>query len=113
MQFATIDIRCKSEMDRRARPSFDERMRDVLETLRVRLREYRRAEASLEDWRTLQLEILGVAKTLRRRASEHEGAWIWATALWAKLGDAFWMERDLSRLPFMIEDVITELERLE
>jgi hypothetical protein len=92
-------------------------VRQVLQSLRLRFHECQRTDASLESWHALQLEILGVAKTLRRQCAEREYATTLPSsaaesrvALWALLGEAFWVERDLLRLTCMIEDVIAAIE---
>ena len=92
-------------------------VRQVLASLHFRFHDCLRADASLESWRALQLEILGVAKTLQRRRTEREHATALPSttadsgaALWAMLGEAFWMERDLMRLRGMIRDVIAAIE---
>ena len=91
-------------------------VRQVVEELRRRFQECLRANAPLSTWRELQLEILEVAKQLHRRTLEAElatgaeGSGESRSGLWAKLGDAFWIERDLTRLACMIEEVIAHLE---
>ena len=71
--------------------------------LRQRLLEVRSSDAPLASWRMLQLEILEAVKQLRRTAESH-------LALWALMGDAFWLESDRARLSTMIEDVLSEIE---
>lgn len=90
-------------------------MREVVDTLRVRFQECQQAGAPLAMWRELQLGILEAARRLQRNAAENEqaaraDARSSRAALWAMLGDGFWLERDLTRLARLIEGVICELE---
>jgi hypothetical protein len=89
----------------------------VVDSLRRRFQECLRGDASLEAWRALQLEILEVAKTMRRQTAEREVATAQRSStgrpsaeLWSMLGDSFWLERDVTRLTRMIENVIAEIE---
>ncbi len=77
-------------------------MPTIVTTLRRRFHECKGSGAPLATWREFQLEILGAAKRLQ---PETRGE------LWHMLGDAFWLEHDLSRLARMIENVIAEPER--
>jgi hypothetical protein len=87
-------------------------IREIVGTLRRRFLERRHADTSLAQWRELQLEILAVAKRLQQIARDQEAsADRTCGELWVMLGDAFWMERDLSRLSVLIEEVIDEMER--
>jgi hypothetical protein len=88
-------------------------VRHVVESLRLRFQECQRADVSVEAWRALQLDILDVAKKLHQLAAEQDGgpARTAAAAVGAMLGEAFWYERDPTRLTCMIEGVIVELER--
>lgn len=72
-----------------------------IERLRARLQQCRSMTATLATWRALQLDILGAVRRLDRQEAR--------AAVWAHLGDTFWIERDFTRLAQMIELALDEL----